>query len=207
MHRLWICSLVLVVAPHEDAAESKLSAEDILQKAIEVQKQHEDAGNEVKYDYDLVSVTEKLDKQGEVKKVEEHLYRSTTSTVSPTSASSRKTGVGSPTRRGRKNASARRSFARNSPKAKRSTTMRMTASPSTRSSCHATTSNASTYDHSADANVTFFGSSRNPASSRSRKPSTAPSTKPRATFGSTPRASRSYASSSSCGKKSGYGGG
>ena len=76
MRRLWICSLVLAVAPHADAAEPKLSAEDILQRAIEVQKQHEDAGNEVKYDYDLVSVTEKLDKHGAVKKVEQHRYRS-----------------------------------------------------------------------------------------------------------------------------------
>ncbi len=76
MCRLWVCSLVFAVAPHAEAAEPKLSAEDIVRRAIEVQKQHEDAGNEVKYDYDLVSVTEKLDKQGEVKKVEERLYRS-----------------------------------------------------------------------------------------------------------------------------------
>jgi hypothetical protein len=76
MRSLWVCSLVFAVAPRAHAAERELSAEDIVHRAIEVQKQHEDAGNEVKYDYDLVSVTEKLDKHGEVEKVEEQLYRS-----------------------------------------------------------------------------------------------------------------------------------
>jgi len=76
MRSLWVCSLVFAVAPRAHAAERELSAEDIVHRAIAVQKQHEDAGNEVKYDYDLVSVTEKLDKHGEVEKLEEYLYRS-----------------------------------------------------------------------------------------------------------------------------------
>ena len=76
MRAIGVCPIVLAVVVQTAAAEPELSAEDIVQKAIEVQKQHEDAGNEVKYDYDLVSVTEKLDKQGEVKEVEEQLYSS-----------------------------------------------------------------------------------------------------------------------------------
>ena len=76
MPTLWVCPILVAVAVQAAAAEPELSAEDIVHRAIVAQKQHEDAGNEVRYDYDLVSVTEKLDKQGEVEKVEEHLYRS-----------------------------------------------------------------------------------------------------------------------------------
>ncbi len=76
MRAIGVCPILLAVAVQTAVAEPELTADEIIQKAIDVQKQHEDAGNEVKYDYDLVSVTEKLDKQGEVKKVEEHLYRS-----------------------------------------------------------------------------------------------------------------------------------
>ena len=52
------------------------SVEEILERAIEVQRQHEEAGNEVKYNYELLSVTEKLDKNGDVKEVEKHLFES-----------------------------------------------------------------------------------------------------------------------------------
>ncbi len=52
------------------------SVDEILENAIEVQRLHEEAGNEVKYDYELLSVTEKLDKNGDVKVVEEHLFES-----------------------------------------------------------------------------------------------------------------------------------
>ena len=76
MRAVGVCPIVLAAAVQTAVAEPELTADHIIQKAIEVQKQHEDAGNEVKYDYELVSVTEKLDKQGEVKEVEEHLYRS-----------------------------------------------------------------------------------------------------------------------------------
>ncbi len=76
MRAIGVCPILLALAIQTAVAEPELTADEILQKAIDVQKQHEDAGNEVKYDYDLVSVTEKLDKRGEVKKVEEHLYRS-----------------------------------------------------------------------------------------------------------------------------------
>lgn len=76
MRSLWVCSVVLVCAESALAAEPEFTADDILQKAIEAQERHEDTGNEVKYDYDLVSVTEKLDKQGDVKEVETRVYRS-----------------------------------------------------------------------------------------------------------------------------------
>ena len=52
------------------------SVDEILERAIEVQRLHEKAGNEVKYDYELLSVTEKLDKNGDVKEVEEQLFES-----------------------------------------------------------------------------------------------------------------------------------
>ena len=52
------------------------SVDEILERAIEVQRQHEEAGNEVKYNYELLSVTEKLDKNGDVKEVEKHLFES-----------------------------------------------------------------------------------------------------------------------------------
>ena len=52
------------------------SVDEILERAIEVQRLHEKAGNEVKYDYEFLSVTEKLDKNGDVKEVEEQLFES-----------------------------------------------------------------------------------------------------------------------------------
>lgn len=52
------------------------TAHDIVQRAIETQRRHEEAGNEVKYDYELVNVTEKLDGDGDVREAEEYLYRS-----------------------------------------------------------------------------------------------------------------------------------
>lgn len=70
-----VVACLLTLAPAAYAAP-ELSADEILARAIEAQKRYEDAGNEVKYDYDLVSVTEKLDKAGAVKDVEEELYRS-----------------------------------------------------------------------------------------------------------------------------------
>ena len=52
------------------------SVDEILERAVEVQRLHEEAGNEVKYDYLFLSVTEKLDKKGDVKEVEERLFES-----------------------------------------------------------------------------------------------------------------------------------
>ena len=56
------------------------SVDEILEKAIAVQRQHEEAGNEVKYDYELLSVSSKA----------------VTSTTSLMNASSRKTERRSP---------------------------------------------------------------------------------------------------------------
>ena len=52
------------------------SVDEILEKAIAVQRLHEEAGNEVKYDYEILNVSEKLDKHGDVKEVEEQLFES-----------------------------------------------------------------------------------------------------------------------------------
>ena len=76
MQTLVLGMLVLQASVRGAAAEPALDADTILARAIDVQQQHEEHGNEVKYDYDLVSVTEKLDNTGDVKKVEEELYRS-----------------------------------------------------------------------------------------------------------------------------------
>ncbi len=52
------------------------SVDENLERAVEVQRLHEEAGNEVKYDYLFLSVTETLDKKGDVKEVEERLFES-----------------------------------------------------------------------------------------------------------------------------------
>ena len=74
------------------------SVEEILERAIEVQRLHEEAGNEVKYNYELLSVTEKLDKNGTSKKSRSISSKAATSRTSLTSASSRKTESRSPKR-------------------------------------------------------------------------------------------------------------
>lgn len=52
------------------------SVDEIRERAVEFQRLHEEAGNEVKYDYLFLSVTETLDKKGDVKEVEERLFES-----------------------------------------------------------------------------------------------------------------------------------
>lgn len=52
------------------------SVEEILAKAIERQRLHEDEGRETLFDYELASVTEKLDNDGDVKETEHELYLS-----------------------------------------------------------------------------------------------------------------------------------
>lgn len=74
MRLAWQCSL-LVALPSIGPAQTP-DADVIVSRAIEVQKRHEDAGNEVKYDYDLLSTTEKLDGRGDVTETELRLYRS-----------------------------------------------------------------------------------------------------------------------------------
>ena len=207
MRAIGVCPIVLAAAVQTAVAEPELTADHIIQKAIEVQKQHEDAGNEVKYDYELVSVTEKLDKQGEVKEVEEHLYRSDHIEGVAYERLVEKDGRELTDKEIKRERKREEKFRKKLAKGEAKHNDANDRVAFDEEPCHDTTSNASTYDHSADANATSFGSSRNPASSRSREPSTAPSTKPWDTSGSTPRASRSHASSSSCGKKSGFGGG
>lgn len=74
MRHLWLCSALLAqgVLAHAQTP----TADTIVSRAIEVQQQHEDAGNEVKYNYDLLSTTEKLDADGNITETELHLYRS-----------------------------------------------------------------------------------------------------------------------------------
>lgn len=77
MLELSACSVVLLTSvPTLLSAQPTPSAADIIAKAIEAQERHERAGNEVKYDYELVSITEKLDDDGEPRETEQDLYRS-----------------------------------------------------------------------------------------------------------------------------------
>ncbi len=76
MLKVSACTLAFVLAPALLSAQTELTTDDIVQRAIDAQERHEETGNEVKYDYELVSVTEKLDGDGEVEDVEHHLYRS-----------------------------------------------------------------------------------------------------------------------------------
>ena len=73
-HAQLVIPLLLLLASSAEAADESVDA--ILAKAIDVQKKHEDAGIAVKYDYNMVSVLEKLDKNGDVKEVERELYKS-----------------------------------------------------------------------------------------------------------------------------------
>jgi len=75
--RIWpgfVCTLFLVTRLGAD--ESAPSVDAIITEALERQKLHDEAGNDVRFDYELVTVSEKLDKTGEVKNTEHELYRS-----------------------------------------------------------------------------------------------------------------------------------
>lgn len=72
---LAVVSLALSMAS-AGTSESELDADQILAKAIDVQRVHRENNPEAKFDYTLRVVSEKLDGDGEVEETEERLYRS-----------------------------------------------------------------------------------------------------------------------------------
>ena len=72
-----LAALVLLPAVAWPASEDPRSvAEAILELAIEAQERHREAGHETAFDYALLSVTEKLGSDGEVKSEESERYAS-----------------------------------------------------------------------------------------------------------------------------------
>lgn len=71
-----IVTLFLGISPPSATPETELDTAEILARAVDVQKRHEENKPEVRFDYKLRAVTEKLDGDGEVDETDDRLFRS-----------------------------------------------------------------------------------------------------------------------------------
>lgn len=74
-HRSFLALVALVLASAARAeSEGIPSVREILDRALEVQRINRESGIDVKFDYEILNVSEKLDDDGEIDETEERLY-------------------------------------------------------------------------------------------------------------------------------------
>ena len=71
-----VLTLFLGISTPSATPEAEPDAEEILARAVDVQRRHQQEKPEVRFDYKLRAVTEKLDGDGEIDETDERLFRS-----------------------------------------------------------------------------------------------------------------------------------